>query len=160
MFNDIVERSERYADYLLGFCFENVRGAALREHKTDYSSWEPLIDPKTSQNLELFDPHISPDTATILDLHPANRSCWTQHDSVAGPLSMQAVLNILLSQPEGVLSLKSQRSGAEFEERIYTYDPQDGNVPVDIYFHVKFAEIPNNIVGIVRVSDSGIKNDK
>ncbi len=158
-FNQTVENSERYADYFLGFCFEKIRGTPLRAHETNYKEWTALGATQTTKNLQLFNPQVSPDTFTILDLHTSNDSCWTQHDTISAPLSMQPVLDVLLGLPEGFVSILDQKSGDGFEQRTYLYNPGDTRSPVIVYFHVNYAGSINQIVGIVKKATITKKND-
>jgi len=149
-FEQTISNSERYAGYLLGKCFEVVRSKPFIQHKTSLGDWKKLGDAKTTKSLKLFDPKVSPDTFTILDLSKDKKSCWTQHDTISSPLSMQSILQALTNQPVGHFLITRKDGGEGWQERVYLFNPKDDHSAVFLYIRITFSPKPEKIIGIVR----------
>lgn len=149
-FEQTLTNAEFYRDYLLGFCFEKVRSKALVKHSVSYSEWDDLGDAEVTLDLKLFNPKISPDEFSIVDLSESEKSCWTQHDTVAAALSMQPVMDEILKVPSESLSVLESDAGEGFNQRTFLYNPNDGLDPVAVYLYITYSPNAERILGIVQ----------
>jgi len=162
VYKQTIDSAELYSGYLLGYCFEQVRGKALTEYSGDPRGWSNLQDTPATEGLKLFAPKVSPDTFSIVDLNSEKTSCWTQLDTVAGPLSMQPVLaEIWPFAEDGMLSMIDANSSDGIEQRTFLYQPDDDYSPVILHLRLNYSEGHNVIVGIVTdASEMKQKNGK
>lgn len=149
-YNQTVESSQLYAQYVLGLCFDAVRNAPLVNYSADLNAWDDLEDFNVTKNLQLFNPKTSPDNFTIVDLTSTKTSCWTQHDTLATPLSILPLMEQLIGTTGQALQTLENQSGEGFERRIFSYGPKDGKPPVIVYIYATFAPKNEAIVTIVQ----------
>lgn len=157
-FDQTLANSKIYAEIVFGYCFETVRGEPLQSHTINPDNWEALGIAEVTKNLKLFNPKVSPDTFTILDVAENNQSCWTQHDTIAAALSMQSILKPLKDISTDLSPLES-KDGNGFTQRTYLYNPDADEKPVVIYIYTTFSPQQERILTIVKTATVSPKEE-
>ena len=157
-FDQTLANSKIYAEIVFGYCFERVRGKPLQSHTINPDNWEVLGNAEVTRNLKLFNPKISPDNFTILDVADNNKTCWTQHDTIAAALSLQSILEPL-ELVSADLSPLASKDGKGFAQRTYLYNPDADEKPVEIYIYSTFSPQQERILTIVKTATLSPKEE-
>lgn len=149
-YEKVYSRSVAHADAFLGLCMARVLGEPLGGFKGDILEWEPLEGYNSTEGLQLFNPQVSSDGASIIDVSENGMSCWTQFETPVSPLSIRPILDVTESFPPETLTMIDQQQGQGSNAITFNYQPNNGMQAVTIHLRVTWAPNRDNLVAIVR----------
>lgn len=150
--------TERWMNAVFGHCFETVRKKPFLDYSVSLNgNWTKLReDALKTQNLQLFDAYESPEgNFTIIDKNQSGSSCWTQFSTLRPKLAFQAFDAIVTpsSPSDNFVILDEKKLENDGTQRIYLYNPKDGNSPIIVYQARMVQPRLSNIVTIVKIAD-------